>query len=265
MSGAEPCTVAIDPRGVARLTLNADAAGRVSLGPERVRALAAAVEELAQEGPRALVLASSSAEFCRGLDLAAVTADTARTAEIEDACRRFTAVLLRLRTIPAAVVALVDGPTIGGGVGLVAVADIVVATPRATFRLPELSLGLTPALVTEVARRRLRPATLLDWSLRGDPIDAATAHTAGLVDRLVQGDALSRVDTSVLKYILRCEPQALAALKAELSLGDRLDRRLTLAADRLVASLRDPALCRALAGLVAGEAPPWFGSLGGVR
>ncbi len=130
---------------------------------------------------RALVLDHDGPVFCAGVDLrerAAGGDHSARLAEL----------LRALWAHPAPVLCRVDGPVRGGGMGLVACADIVIASARATFAYSEVKVGVAPALVLAVTLPKLAPGPLLPWLLTGEPFGAQTAQALGLVSRL--GDSL---------------------------------------------------------------------------
>ena len=101
----------------------------------------------------------------------------------------------------------VGGPVRGGGMGLVACADIVVASERATFAYSEVRVGVAPALVLAVTLPKLAPGPLLPWLLTGEPFGAETAQALGLVSRL--GDSLD----PEIAAIAAAGPQALRAVR----------------------------------------------------
>src|SRR5947208_2370374 len=106
------------------------------------RALAAACRD---DECRVLVVEGSDSEFCRGLDFAALS--EASSGDVGEATHLFARCLTELRSAGMPTIAAVGGATIGGGVGLAAACDMVLASERATFALPELLFGLLPATV----------------------------------------------------------------------------------------------------------------------
>ena len=120
--------------------------------------------------------------FCEGMDFSQLVRRDDNVAAVLD---RFRALLHVLSTTPRPVIALVGGPAMGGGVGLAAAADLVIATPHATFGLPEVVFGLVPAMVFPFVARRVGPARAR-WLARGaTTITAAEALRLGLVDEVV--------------------------------------------------------------------------------
>ena len=166
--------------GVARLTLNRSEV-RNALGFDMLVAVGEHLDRaLADPSVRLVLLDAEGPAFCAGMDLKAVDLSD------PDQAARFAAglaeVYLRLMTLPLPFLCAVDGPVSGGGVGLVAAADLVWAGPRARFSLPETRLGLAPALVSVVLRRRVPLRVLTQMALGGIALDGAQAAAHGLVD-----------------------------------------------------------------------------------
>ncbi|WP_431965866.1 enoyl-CoA hydratase-related protein [Actinacidiphila sp. bgisy160] len=141
-------------------------------------------------------------------------------------------------------VAAVEGAALGGGMELVLACDLVVAAATARFGLPEVRLGLVPTCAGLFRGPRALPVNLArEMVLTGDPVDAARAHAAGLVNRIVpEGGALA----GALELAARvCEnaPVAvrasLVAMDAWLSGSDGLGWRATEEATRTVMDSED--------------------------
>lgn len=154
-------------------------------------AVAAADESITE-----VVLTGEGPSFCSGGDLD----------EFGTAADPASAHLLRLARSPGRaiaaladrVVAQVHGACVGAGIELPAFAGRVVATPDATFRLPELAMGLAPGAGGTVSLPRRIGRQRTAWlALTGRPIDAATAHAWGLVDEVLPdgADAAPRAET----------------------------------------------------------------------
>src|SRR3989442_6302793 len=80
---------------------------------------------------------------------------------------------------------VVNGPAIGGGAELAAFGDLVVATPRARFAQPEITIGVFPPLASTILPYLVGPKRALELVLTRDVITAERAREVGLVDRLV--------------------------------------------------------------------------------
>ena len=94
---------------------------------------------------------------------------------------RLRAMLDALDGCPAPVVARVQGHALGGGVGLVACCDVVVAEPSAQFAFSEVKLGIVPAVISPFALAKIGPSAARRYFVTGERFDAATALRIGLV------------------------------------------------------------------------------------
>lgn len=230
----------------------------------RLKTLLQRVHE--DETCRVLVLEGEPGSFCRGMDL-----EKAMELSAERAIRqmqRYTACLERLRTLRQLVVAAVDGPANGGGVGLAAASDLLLASAaRATFGLPELALGILPAMVLPVLLERmpLQKARLLALS---ETVDAERAEALGLVDQVVRApETLDHAVTAVVRRALRFRPESVRALKRlcdELA-GLPRGEALALTAWRSAELVTDETIHDAIAGFLDGEPLPWFARYRGRR
>ena len=197
---------------IATLALDAPAT-RNALPMAGWQALLAAVEAIAAQAPRAVVLcAAGAAMFCSGSDLreiAGLADDAAARGPFRQAMR---AALEGLAQLPMPVIAAIDGDCFGAGVALALAADVRVAGPRAVFAITPAKLGITypqediARLVTLVGPGQA--ARLLYGATR---IDAAEAARIGLVEVLAD-DALAEANVLAQAIAALC-PASLTALK----------------------------------------------------
>ena len=209
--------------GVATLWL-ARPAVRNAFDGDMLQAIGAAVDAIENDpNARVLVLAGEGKAFCAGADLGWMAA-SARLGEDENDrnARAMGAVFHRLSACSKPTVARVHGAAMGGGVGLAAACDIVVAGDGAFFALSEVRLGLVPGVISPFVVRRLGAARARAAFLRGGRIDAADAHRLGLADELAVTDAgfgvghdagLDAAVARVCDDLLAGGPEALAACK----------------------------------------------------
>ena len=176
---------------------------RVTLArPETRNAFdAALITELAEAfvdvgTSRAVVLAGDGPSFCAGADVEwmRASADLGLEENVADANalrRMFEAI----DACPAPVVAVVHGHALGGGVGLVACSDVVVADPGTVFAFSEVKLGIVPAVISPFALRKIGESAARRYFVTGERFDAATALRIGLVHEVSDdlGSALERV------------------------------------------------------------------------
>ena len=131
---------------------------------------------------RAVVLAGDGPSFCAGADVEWMRASAGLGVEENladaNALRRM---FEAIDGCPAPVVAVVQGHALGGGIGLVACSDVVLAEPRAVFAFSEVKLGIVPALISPFALRKIGESAARRYFVTGERFDSATALRIGLV------------------------------------------------------------------------------------
>jgi enoyl-CoA hydratase/carnithine racemase len=213
----------------------------------------------AEEAPscRVIVLEATGSSFCRGMDLDGVARGGEDPA---DGVRLYAECLSALRHSSRLVIAVVDGDALGGGVGLAAAADILLATRRAVFGLPEVMVGLIPAMVLPVLFERIPPQKARRLAVGAASISADRAHELGLVDELVDdGAEVERALRPLLRNALRTSPAAVSALKRFTAEVAPMGCREGIEAGRAhtTTSLSQPEVLSGIRAFVAGEPLPW--------
>ncbi len=227
-----------------------------TLNRATVRALTDAVREASQAPAVSLViLEGEDPGFCRGLDLEELTdplADRAGTVEAFAECLR----LISLSARPT--LAWVNGSVLGGGVGLAAACDVVLADESATFALPELLLGLVPATILPVLLGRMTAQQVRLWALSGKTCTAEEAHVLGLVDEVVAASAKEAACCRWERLLRRANPRAVASFK-RLLLDEIGGQELAVrrGAARTAADLTDEAVVGPLRAFWLDGTPPW--------
>jgi enoyl-CoA hydratase/carnithine racemase len=161
---------------------------RNALSHALVDELIGAIDEVLAGGRTVLVLSAVGAVFCAGGDRGEVHTRPVASDRL----------LSYLATVPAFVIARVSAPVIGAGVSVVASCPVVVATPSATFALPEASMGNLPIPIVHL-EPTIRTRRLLDVGVRGSVVGAAEAHARGLVTTLCYSE--DAVDGEVRDWI----------------------------------------------------------------
>jgi enoyl-CoA hydratase/carnithine racemase len=178
------------------------------LGAESVEQLHSVLQNGAG---RTLVLKGSEDVFCHGIDpdyLLAASDD-----EVTAVARRFDQCLALIRSYPVTTVAFVEGSALGGGVGLAAACDLVIARSSATFGLPELLFGLVPGVILPYLSWRMTAQAIGRMAYSGVAQTASEARDSGLVDvcdDATNGRALRRW----LRSLSRLNPEAVAELRS---------------------------------------------------
>ncbi|MGZ4334549.1 MAG: enoyl-CoA hydratase-related protein [Gaiellaceae bacterium] len=196
-----------------------DAVLRIAIArPERRNAFdAALIDELAGAfadvgDARAVVLSGDGASFSAGADVEWMrsSVDLSFDENVADALRLRT-MLDAIDSCPAPVVARVQGHALGGGCGLVACCDIVVAEPGAQFAFSEVKLGIVPAVISPFALAKIGPGAARRYFVTGERFTAEVALRIGLVHEVAE-DLDGAVDR-VVAELLTAGPQAARGAK----------------------------------------------------
>src|SRR5688572_7453977 len=164
---------------------------------------------------RVVVFAGAGKVFSAGADAAwmAKMAGYGEAENIRDA-RAAAEMFLTINTAPAIVIGRIHGAALGGGSGLAAVCDIVVADEAAVFGFTETKLGILPAMISPYVLQKIGASAARELFLTGMRFDAARAKAMGLVHDVVP---LASLDEAVAKYVnesLSASPTAVARAKA---------------------------------------------------
>lgn len=199
-------------RGVCRLTI-ARPERKNSFDAALIAELTAAVKRV-ERSVRAVVLQSEGDAFSAGADIEWMRgmADYSLDDNIADS-KALAGMFRALYDLEMPLVARVQGAAIGGGAGLVAVADIAVASTEASFAFTETRLGILPAVVSPYVVRKIGPARATALFVTGSRIDAKRAHEIGLVERVVEPPDLDDAVGRVLDAIASGGPTAVNAAK----------------------------------------------------
>jgi cyclohexa-1,5-dienecarbonyl-CoA hydratase len=184
----------LDPN-VARMTLNR---------PEHNLLNEAMLREIAdgisfageRDDIKLIVLDSACKVFSGGIDIGEYTSQ--RVFQMIDA---FHAAFSSMLEIGKPVVCVVNGPAIGGGAELAAFGDLVIATPKAKFAQPEITIGIFPPLASTILPYLVGPKKALELVLTGEAVTAEQAHELGMVNRLVPEAQLEKVVSELVARI----------------------------------------------------------------
>jgi enoyl-CoA hydratase/carnithine racemase len=205
---------------------------------------------------RVIVLRADGADFCRGLDFGAVHADTG---DLRAMAKAFAECVTLVHGAPKPVIACLEGHVVGGGVGLAAACDIVLAQEHVTFTLPEAIVGMIPAVITPFLLRRMSAGRVRYLAISTRALPAAEAARFGLVDELVGGEMRHALNTQ-LKRLFRTSPMAVAEMKRRLQQldGGRLQREIDGSLEQLDAWLDQRHAIDGVRTFADGFSPSWF-------
>jgi len=205
----------VDGRGIATVTLNRPEVNNAYNG-ELIEGLLQALDALGTaEGLRAVVIKGNGRHFQAGADLKWI--DAVRTSSRQENIRvsRATAeAVARLNRVPVVTVALVQGGCFGGGTGLVAACDVVIAADNAMFSIAEVRWGLTAAIIVPQLNDAIGVRQMRRYALTGERFGAGEARRIGLAHEVVPAAELAAAGERVVAAVLENGPQAVAATKA---------------------------------------------------
>ena len=249
-----------------RLTLTLDDARRQNaLSVEMIESIDHALEG-APHDLAALVIQGANGVFSAGADLKSLaealakplaSGETDALQTLNAAGGRFFA---RFAALPFMTIAVVDGAAVGGGMGLAAASDVVIATPRARFALTETSLGIPPAQIAPYLAHRLGEHVARRLAMTGARIDGREAETLGLADFYCGSDAER---DAKLEALLQSVEHCASCANAETKRLFRLTRSTTpeayidAAAKSFAEALRGPEGREGIAAFLAKRAPTW--------
>jgi len=200
---------------VARVTLNRPDV-RNAFNDALIQELTAWAESVQPGGPlRAAVISGAGKVFCAGADLTwmARTITYSHEENIRDA-RALARMLEALNRLPIPLIGRVHGAALGGGIGLAAICDIVVAAEDAIFGFTEVKLGIVPAVISPFAIAKIGESAARELFLTGARFSAARAREIGLVHTVVDAADLDRAVAKHLNDLASSGPRAVAAAKA---------------------------------------------------
>lgn len=250
----------IDAPGIATVTL-ARPDKHNAMNARMIRELTEAAAALAGDNSaRAVILAAEGRTFCAGGDLNWMReqAGKDRAGKMEEA-RALAGMLGAWNALPKPVVARVQGAAYGGGLGLMAVADIAICADDATFALTETRLGLIPATIGPFVVAKLGAAFARQVFFNAKPFGPDFALRCGLVARVAPAGDLDAAARDESEAFLACAPGAVADAKAlarRLAAGDPADLA-EMTAGALADRWETEEARAGIAAFFAKEPPPW--------
>jgi methylglutaconyl-CoA hydratase len=163
---------------------------------------------------RMIVLAGRGRSFCAGADLEWMQRQAGADYDSNISGARRMAIMLRtIAQTPKPTVARVHGGAFGGGLGLVCVCDMAIATPQASFGTTEVRLGLTPSTISPYVLSAIGERAARRYFLSGERFDATEALRIGLIHQLTDTTTLDSQLASLLDALRQSGPQAQAHCK----------------------------------------------------
>jgi methylglutaconyl-CoA hydratase len=246
---------------VVRVTLNRPDV-RNAFNEELIAELTAWADSVTAGGAaRVAVLSGAGKVFCAGADLTWMSKMVAYTRDenVRDAkalARMFEA----MDRLPIPLIGRIHGAALGGGAGLAAVCDIVVAAEDAAFAFTEVKLGILPAVISPFVIAKIGRSAARELFLTGARFSAARAKEIGLVHAVGEEPALDRVVAKYVNDLMTSAPEAVAA--AKLLIGEVATRTSTSATEYTIDAIADrrvsPEGQEGMSAFLAKRLPPWI-------
>ncbi|MGB0682998.1 MAG: enoyl-CoA hydratase-related protein [Magnetovibrionaceae bacterium] len=209
-----------------------------------IRDLTKTFDKLAKDdGVRVIKLESIGKSFSAGgdIDMMRRMGALSEKENLKDA-RKLAGVMSAIYQNPKPVMALVQGPAIGGGVGLAACCDIVLASERAFFQLSEVRLGLVPGVISPYVIRAIGARQARRYFLTAERISAARALELGLVHDVVAETELNAKAAEIAAELLKGAPGAVSEAKSLVHYAAQpLTREILEGSARAIAKARSSA------------------------
>lgn len=180
-----------------------------------IEELIAALESLARNPkPPVLIIRGKEQQFCSGADIRWMQESGQQSQEknIQES-QRIADLMQALDQYPGPTVALAEGGIFGGALGLLVVCDFVLASTEAQFGLPEVHLGIAPAIILPYLTRRIPPHLVLQKALSGLKFDALEALRIHLVDEILSPEQLEGKLQRITSDLCVPSPEAQRAIK----------------------------------------------------
>lgn len=163
---------------------------------------------------RAIVLTGNGKTFCGGADLNWMKSmiHYSKEENIKDS-RELLGLFESIYSCQKPVIGHINGSAFGGGVGLIAVCDITIASPGLTFAFSETKLGLIPSVISTYVVRRIGPAHARRLFITGERFSSEYAKEIGLIDYLVDHDKIDEKIEHIVKEIKTSAPTAIGEAK----------------------------------------------------
>ena len=210
-----PVLWSLDKRGVATVMLNRPQVNNAYDGG-LIHGVLSAMDELGKQSLlRVVVLKGNGKHFQAGADLKWINAVRPQSrAENEAVSRATFEAVQRFNGLPIPTVALVQGGCFGGGTGVIAACDVVIAADNAMFSITEVRWGLTAAIIIPQLCDAIGVRQVRRYALTGERFGAQEARRIGLVHEVVPLSELESAGGKVVEQLLANGPEAMAETKA---------------------------------------------------
>ena len=247
----------------ARLTLNRPRK-RNALSRELLETVDECLGDVSEsDSVRLLTIQAAGPAFCAGMDLQEMESranQTDATSQWRQDTQAYHDVLVKLLQLKIPTVAVVNGPAMAGGFGLVLACDLVIATQSASFALPEPKRGITAAILVPLLIYRVGVSAASHIALSGQNISAEDAHRMGLCQRVVSTEELDKHVAELTNSVLTGAASSLAITKERIwsYAGERLLSELAKGMQASAAARETDDAREGLAAFLENRLPSWY-------
>ena len=248
-----------DDADIRTITLNRPER-RNAMNPEMQLELIAAMEDAAVSSCRVVVFRGAGDAFCAGLDLSALqTMNDKTAADHRTDAQRIATLFRTLYELPRPTIAAVPGAAIAGGTGVATICDFTLAVPSAKFGYTEARIGFVPAIVSAFLALQIGDKRSRDLLLTGRLFDAGEAYRLGLVNEVVDADALDQRVLELAQTLAANSPESLAATKRLLAAQNKawLDAAITQALEANAKARETADFKEGIAAFLEKRKPVW--------
>ena len=213
-TSTNPVLWRVDERGVAYVTLNRPQVYN-AYNEDMIAALLAAFDKLSHEPLRVAVITGSGRNFQAGADINWL--DAIRRSSPQDnlrASRMAAETIQRLNMLPIPTIALVQGACFGGGTGMIAACDIVIAADNAVFSIAEVRIGVAGTIIIPQLNDAIGVRQVRRYALTAERFDVKEAYRIRLVHEIVPITELHGAGERIVDNVLANGPEAVAQTKA---------------------------------------------------
>ena len=173
---------------------------------------------------RAIILTGKGKSFCAGADLNWMKsmANYSKEENIKDS-RLLVSLYDSIYNCPKPVIGRVNGHAFGGGLGLFAVCDIVIAVPNCKFAFSEVNLGIIPSVISTYIIRRLSLSCMRRLFITGERFDTEYANQIGLVDFIATEEEIDEIISKYVEILCSSGPIAVKEVKKLIDKCEKMD------------------------------------------
>lgn len=251
----------VSHRGIATVTLQRPERGN-AFNATMLEELSGRLEAFAADGDlRVLVLRGAGRHFCVGADIS--PPDTAKEQGKAPAGVKLIDLLIRLDSLPKPTVAIVQGGCVGGGLGIAACCDTVLADQAAFFSIPEARLGFRASALLPIFVRAIGYRQFRRYGISGERFSASDALRMGLVHQVCDTLTLEEILSGLLDALLHAAPGSIMDFKSAATqyvVPKLSELPLAELEERFVASRGSKEALEGLASFREKRKPSWYRS-----